>query len=369
MAVSRRYDLVVAGGGVAGPAAAITAARQGAHVLMLERGRLPRHKVCGEFVSAEALQLLGTLLQSDTEGARLVREARRIRSARLLAGGRVVEAAIAPQAASIGRYDLDYALWRAAEEAGVECRQQAEVEATARAGEGFIVKAAGGEIEARAVVNAAGRWSKLARPSPVACDEKWLGVKAHFCGAEVAGAVDLYFFEGGYCGVQPVTMADGEARLNVCAMVRADVATTLEQVLARDRQLWRRSREWEAAEAAAVTTSPLRFAAPAPLEGGVLQAGDAAGFIDPFLGDGISLALHSGWMAAEALAAAWSGGKTAAEAAGAYDARYRRELLPAFRRAQRMRRALRFPASALALMRLPGMAGYVVRKTRVGSTG
>jgi len=46
------YDLIVVGAGPAGSAAAISAAKKGATVLLLERSRFPRHKVCGEFVSA-----------------------------------------------------------------------------------------------------------------------------------------------------------------------------------------------------------------------------------------------------------------------------------------------------------------------------
>src|ERR1041385_2073289 len=60
--MSDRYDLAVIGGGPAGTAAAITAARRGKRVALLERGRYPRHKVCGEFVSAESLELLEALL-------------------------------------------------------------------------------------------------------------------------------------------------------------------------------------------------------------------------------------------------------------------------------------------------------------------
>jgi len=56
------YDLIVIGGGPAGTSSAITAARAGAGVLLLERGRLPRQRVCGEFVSAESLALLAGLL-------------------------------------------------------------------------------------------------------------------------------------------------------------------------------------------------------------------------------------------------------------------------------------------------------------------
>ena len=53
-----QYDLIVVGAGPAGSACAITAARAGAKVLLLEKDRFPRQKVCGEFVSPESLGLL-----------------------------------------------------------------------------------------------------------------------------------------------------------------------------------------------------------------------------------------------------------------------------------------------------------------------
>jgi flavin-dependent dehydrogenase len=62
------YDLIVVGGGPAGTSAAITCARHGARVLLLERGQFPRHKVCGEFVSAESLELLSDLLAPQHAG-------------------------------------------------------------------------------------------------------------------------------------------------------------------------------------------------------------------------------------------------------------------------------------------------------------
>src|SRR5437016_7239075 len=56
------FDVAVIGAGPAGCAAAIAAARAGVSVRLLERGPYPRHKVCGEFVSPEALALLRELL-------------------------------------------------------------------------------------------------------------------------------------------------------------------------------------------------------------------------------------------------------------------------------------------------------------------
>src|SRR5882724_13604913 len=106
------HDLTIVGGGPAGTSAAISAARQGATVLLLERGRFPRHKVCGEFVSAESLNLLADLL--DSGHAALLRDAIRIPRARLFVDGRTLRTTVDPPAASIARVDLDAALWHSA---------------------------------------------------------------------------------------------------------------------------------------------------------------------------------------------------------------------------------------------------------------
>ena len=109
------YDLIIIGGGPAGTSVAISTARSGASVLLLERGRFPRHKVCGEFVSAESLSLLTDLL--DRNEVALLRDAVRIPRARVFLDDRVVQTAVDPPAASIARLDLDDALWRSAESA------------------------------------------------------------------------------------------------------------------------------------------------------------------------------------------------------------------------------------------------------------
>src|ERR1700730_6776774 len=98
------FDLIVVGGGPAGCAAAIGAARTGASVLLLERGRFPRHKVCGEFVSAESLDLLQNLLAPAHR--RLISHAPRIAYGRIFVDGAELSTEISPPAASIPRFDL-----------------------------------------------------------------------------------------------------------------------------------------------------------------------------------------------------------------------------------------------------------------------
>src|SRR5438105_6718346 len=191
------HDLIIIGGGPAGASAAITAARQGGNVLLLERGRFPRHKVCGEFVSAESLGLLFSLLHS--EHSHLLHNAPRMPQLRVYLDGRILRSPVEPPAASISRLDLDAALWDSAVRSGVDARQNTAVQKIEGHGP-FSITSSAGTFTSRAVIDCSGRWSNL-RPAPRSdTSPKFLGLKAHFAEASPSQTVDLYFFDGGYCG-------------------------------------------------------------------------------------------------------------------------------------------------------------------------
>jgi flavin-dependent dehydrogenase len=355
------FDLAIAGAGPAGCAAAITAAAAGARVLLLERGRYPRQKVCGEFVSPEGLSLLEAL--DPLLVPELLDSAPRITRARLFFNRRCVEVPIAPPAASVTRFALDDALWRAALRAGVECRDQTAVQSVH---ENFALDTTASEFRAKSVVVAAGRWSNLRTKRNDIGTNSYIGVKAHYSEAHPPASVDLYFFSGGYCGVQAVS----NDRVNVCAVVESEVATSLPEVFSLNPDLRDRSVSWSLVEGP-LSTAPLIFGAPEPIDGELLYVGDAAGFIDPFVGDGISLALRSGSLAAQCLAPVWARQATVAQAAQQYGTRYRRELAALFRNAAFLRRmtsmqgALR--STALAAMQIPAVARWVLNSTRASA--
>jgi flavin-dependent dehydrogenase len=357
------YDLIVIGGGPAGAAAAITARRSGSRVLLLERTRFPRHKVCGEFVSAESLDLLSSLL--DGQHLHLLKDAVRISLARIFVDGRVIETPVEPPAASITRFNLDIALWESAIACGVDAMQQVTVQEIRGVGP-FQLATTSGEFEARAVVNASGRWSNLNSP-PTEQEKqqpKWVGLKAHFVERNPAPSVDLYFFEGGYCGVQPLNRAS----INACAMVRADVASKLADVFHLQPALAERSQNWQPLTEP-VSISPLIFRTPQPVRDGLLMAGDAAAFVDPFVGDGISLALRSGALVSECLVSFFRGEITLQQALGEYRQRYERRFASVFRTSSKIRRMLVLPRPVrrpllFVLQKAPGIARYLVSKTR-----
>ena len=359
------FDIAIAGGGPAGAAASIHAARNGARVLMVDASSFPRQKVCGEFVSAEARSLLAGLLTDSTalSGTQISR-------ARLFVRGRPLQFAIDPPALSIPRYDLDLALWRTAQAAGAKTMEKVtvqQVESISTSG-AFALDTSAGRFTAKLIIDATGRWSKLRVQRRSPGRPRWLGIKAHFellaASAPLpAPSTDLYFFPGGYCGVQPVA----ETTVNVCSMVRADTAKDFESLFLRHGDLLERSRGWRQVSST-ITTSPLDFHEPTPVEDGILRAGDAAAFIDPFVGDGISLALHSGRLAAQSCLEALKSAGPVAEAAKDYAERYFATAMPAIRQAARLRTLLQLPLlmqlPLLQAMRLPGISRWVVSQTR-----
>lgn len=358
--MSDRFDLAVIGGGPAGTSAAITAARIGHRVLLLERGSFPRQKVCGEFVSSESLGLLERLLGSNHQWTSTPIK---ISRARIFFDGRVREMKVQPEANSIPRFVMDHALWETAKHAGVEALENATVNEIGGDGP-FGIATANGHFAAKAVINASGRWSSLTGSLHVPRLGASVGLKQHFHEADPPISVDLYFFPGGYCGVQPV----GANEINVSAMVSPRVAKELETVFALEPSLKKRSAGWKP-KTELVSTYPLIHGKPIPVQPrrDILNVGDAAGFIDPFVGDGISMALHSGTMAAEAVSKSLAGSCSLGEAALDYRAAYEERLLPAFRNAARLRKLVASPTLrglALALFSIPAISRLAVRKTR-----
>jgi flavin-dependent dehydrogenase len=227
----------------------------------------------------------------------------------------------------------------------------------------FEVIASGESYLGTSVIAATGRWSKLRQPIAKKNAKKLIGLKAHYREENPVLSTDLYFFSGGYCGVQPI---DAQT-INVCSLVRADVATQLDDVLGQHPALAERARNWTLTMEP-VSTAPLVYAEPEPERDGVLFAGDTAGFIDPFAGDGISLALRTGTAAAHAAMHVIAGRVSLEEAARAYRRRYEKQFLPAFRAAAHARRLIGcpqpLPRVALQFLRVPWIARGVFARTR-----
>lgn len=293
------FDVAIVGAGPAGTSAALTAAERGLAVVLCERSSFDasrgRDKVCGEFISAEALPLLARWTPA------LLEHAPKISGTRLIAAGRASAAFSLPEPArGISRLTLDAALWHAAGQAGVNLRSRCAIAQATRTDGGWQLRTATGEeLAAGAVIWATGR-------QPAASGGRWLGLKARFEGLPLRPEVELYSLRAGYCGVAPVE----NGWTNVCCLLHARHAPS--PVESTDFLSWLACVEGSEALVArllgarqatpTVVTAGVALGPRAALAGGRLMAGDASGFVDPFTGDGIARALLSGQLAAAAVA-------------------------------------------------------------------
>src|SRR5690242_18640826 len=119
-------DIIVVGGGPAGLAVAIAAARRGLDVLVLERGRLPLDKACGEGVlpaGLRALEALGVRRGLDPSACSP------LSAIRWIDGGVVAEARLPkPGGVGVRRTALSAALAARARESGAEVREGVTVQ-------------------------------------------------------------------------------------------------------------------------------------------------------------------------------------------------------------------------------------------------
>lgn len=264
----------VIGAGLAGSAAAITARGAGADVVLFEKSRFPRHKVCGEFLSPEIMPLLEAL---GVGGRFMEASPARIRRMCIRFGSREKSAVLPEAAYGLSRWVLDEMLFDRAVEVGSR------------------VEAVAGVAGTRTIV-AHGR--RTSGPKGA----RLFGFKAHFRGP-AQDAIELHFFGSGYVGISGIegglTNVCGlatEASLARIGFAYDELLGSVPSIAERVRPL-ERAMDW-------LTTGPLVYANrfDDPAEAGVYYAGDALSFVDPFTGSGMYCAVLSGTIAGQSAA-------------------------------------------------------------------
>lgn len=309
---SERREVVVVGGGPAGSAVAMRLARAGHDVLLLDRAEFPRRKPCGECVNpagVAALRDLGMLDAVEAAGpAHLA--GWRLRGE----GGAGFDGKFtAPlHALGIPRTVLDTLLLDGARAAGVEVRTGTRVADLLREGDGAAgVRAVGpdGEavdVHARLVIGADGLRSVVVRRLGLLRRGPRLrkvALAAHVRGIDsLGGCGELHLSTDGCAGVADV--GDGTANVTVvaygdeAARVRGDTSGYFDAALHGYGFV-----DAERTEEV-MATGPFDWPVRSAISAGAVLVGDAAGYYDPFTGQGIYRALHGAEMAAEVCRAA-----------------------------------------------------------------
>ena len=306
-------DAIVVGAGPAGAVAALTMARAGARVLIVDRATFPRDKLCGDTLNPGAVRLLADLGIGDEVFAARPR----LRGMRVTGPTTSVSCRYTPPTAGIAmrRRDFDLVLLEAAIragarfEAGITVRRLLPDRSGCIRGVVFASRRTGAEVRMPAliVIGADGRRSVVARQAGLHTPAR---IRRWAFGAYAAGVADMtdlgemHVRPGSYCGLAPI----GDGIVNVCVVATPPPGTrgaldVVCRAVSRDDELAAR---FAGARFEGPTTvlGPLAADVRAVGVPGVLLAGDACGFVDPMTGDGIHLAMQGARLAAvEALRA------------------------------------------------------------------
>lgn len=298
------FRVIVVGGGPAGAIAAWELARAGIQTVLLEKSAADNRAEldCGGILTLRARRSLPFDVSALVE-----REFKRVRLG--INGGRLTllsEPRADPVLSVVSRRRFDAWLRQQAVDAGAEIRAQHEVLGLSQSEKSVLAVTANGKLEADVLVLADGGASKLA--TGLGWQDRSLNVNALSSLVRLTPALssrlgDEVRFEletppGGYGWVFP---RSDHLFIGVGIIAGESSPQKLRTALKRYVRLL--GLPPGACSPSEVSTLPLRRRPDGVAKGRVLLAGDAAGLVDPVTAEGLSSALISGRVAAEAIVA------------------------------------------------------------------
>lgn len=291
---AKPYDYVILGGGIAGLCAARRLVERGIQPLLIEAGSYPAHKVCGEFISPSGVAMLNKWDIYPIS----------ITQAHLHTSSHTLNFNFPTPAGALSHFTLDTQLaQQIVHQGGVLLTQTKVLELTPTSSleTGHRLHLSSGEtLLAKHLLVATGRLPGFGH-QPV--HARYKGFKAHFAGIKLNATLEMFSFPSAYLGITPVE--NGWFNLACLARIEKNQQISspqhfmekliaghplLSQLLATGHNLFNCWME------AHVPEFGLRSPPSWPR---TYWIGDAMGTIPPASGNGISLALASGYLAAE----------------------------------------------------------------------
>ena len=366
-------DVAVVGGGPAGAAAAITLARAGRRVVLVDKASFPRDKICGDGLTTGALRLLEQLGLDPTSVPSWQEVADVVVTS---PSGREVTfplpRAQGLYAAVARREELDAALLDVVRAAGVQVVEGHAVTAAREDDDRVVLQVAGlGELHARYAVAADGMWSPMRKHlgvGTVGYLGEWHAFRQYFADVGPRAATELFvWFEPdllpGYAWSFP--LPGGGANVGFGIQRDGGKVARVQDM----KQLWPELLQRPHIRAVlgpdAHPESPHRaWPIPARIDQAVLAtrrtlfAGDAAAATDVMTGEGIGQALLTGMLAAGAIEA---GGLDEARVTATYERSVRDALVADHKMSALLVRALKHRKGARAAVRIAGASAWTRR--------
>jgi len=346
-------EVAIVGAGPAGSTLAALLARRGVSVALIDRDTFPRDKLCGEFLSYDALPVLDAL-------GVVLPDAPHITRCRVVSRHRTYDFDLPHAARGVSRMLLDDLLFRTAVAAGatpITGTTATDLRMT----------------NARIVVGAWGRWGRfdqqLARSFVRDRAHRNFGFKRHYRGATDTSVIELHSFRRGYLGVAAV---EGGVT-NICGLVHASRLahhkgrwdSFVDEIRGEEPALEAMYARYAPAQEGFLSSEPVIFRARSAVEHGIFMVGDASGIIDPLTGNGMAMAIQSALVAAPFIVDALHADRARAE--DAYRQRHHELFAKRIAWSRRAAFLLSRPAlldAALAGVRGPAAGAFLVRRTR-----
>jgi geranylgeranyl reductase family protein len=337
--VTRSADVVVVGGGPAGSLAAFTLAARGVRVVLLDKKRFPRDKPCGGGIRYSVFRRfpgLTTLLRSTVA----IHEIRKVLM-ESPGGATVLATSERPFYVTLRRTEFDAALLTAARAGGAEVVEGERVSDIERTAEGLTVRTiAGTAVRARIVVGADGVNSIVAlaagltrgfAENGLAIDTMEETELAELSTVDSDTMYVAYGYKGwpGYGYVFPKTAHVDAGVGFLLSFFKRELSCSpyehhrrfLEEAV---------DKNWVSGRSNRANFKAYRLPLGGPLArtyaDGVLLAGDAAGFVNAYTGEGIYYAMVTGQLAGDAAASALAEGDVSAARLAAYQVAWQREI-------------------------------------------
>jgi menaquinone-9 beta-reductase len=364
-AMGTDFDVAVIGAGPAGSAAATVLARAGCRVVMFEKRVFPREKVCGGCLSGPAVELLRAVA-GQSEPLPGVET----RSITFTIGD--CRFACDPRGATrvVMRSELDEWLAKQATAAGADVRF-GQAAGLVRGDRGWEVEVGDSRVRAKTILVACGL-STLPKKLGIAgqamkrrmISQQW--VQRPEGGLPGRGHIEMHWLRGGYVGL--ATPTDDRCVVATAVDVSED---TKESAWGRLRRLNPETPLWSIVPADAPQRYSARGTAGFPWAPERLGAenflliGDAAGYEEPFTGEGMGQAVCSATCASRAIL---KGG----DIVGNYAVLMKRHHRPCVKRLRLLGRVLRNPVArmlaSVPAMRLWNPLTRLIERTHVGAT-
>ncbi len=296
--------VAIVGGGIAGLLTSIQLAKAGIPCHLFEKKRYPFHRVCGEYISNEAVPFLESigLFPSGFNPPRISRF--QLSSV----SGKYKVLPLDLGGFGISRYSFDNFLYQEAIRAGVSVTVNANVERIDFESDVFRVRVNNSTHEFDVVIAAYGKRANIDVKSNREFIRKrspYVGVKYHIRTDHPDDVIALHNFPGGYCGLSNVE----DNKSNLCYLVHRDklkqhgsIPQMETEVLFRNPLLKNIFRNADFLSEKPETINEISFENKSPVEHHILMVGDSAGMITPLCGNGMAMAMRASRLAAELVA-------------------------------------------------------------------